>query len=160
MKLKVNREFLFKYLFAFVVFLVLGGLFAYDGLVRYPATPAPALYASIEGSEAPEGSAAMLEGFKAQKVRTQRIFALLGLLAAAGVGVHLLLACRLDLSFDDDGFVCNGVRRAYADIERVDTSAWEKKSILVLVGKEWKITLDAWHFSGVKDFFEKVKNRG
>ena len=32
MKLKVNREFLFKHLFAFVVFLGLGGLFAYDGL--------------------------------------------------------------------------------------------------------------------------------
>ena len=158
MKLKVNKEFLVRHLFAFAVFLALGGWFGYDAFVRYPATPARALYASIERSEAPEGmSDAALESFKAQKTSTQRLFATLTLLAAAAVGLHLLAMVGFKFTFDEDGFVHSGRRLKWSDVESVDESKWESKRVLAVSGKGWRVVLDAWHHEGVKAFYEKLK---
>lgn len=158
MKLQINREFLFRHLFACLVFLALGGWFGYDAFVRYPATPAQDLYLSIEGAGAPPKSEAELESFKAQKIGMQRAFAGAGLLAGAVVGLLLLPVVRFDFSYDDEGFSCGGTRRGYAEIKDVDASDWEKKNILRLKGDGWRIALDGWHHLGVKEFFEKVKS--
>lgn len=158
MKLAINREFLARHLFAFAVFAALGGWFGYDGFVRYPAADARGLYVSIEKSEPqPETD---LEGFKRGKVATQRIFALLAALAAAGVGLHLLAVARFSLEWDEEGFVHRGVRRAWADVKSVDESKWGGKGIVRISGEGWSLGLDAWHHTGVKDFFKKVSGRG
>ncbi len=149
MKLTLNREFLVRHLFALAVFLLLGGWFGYDAFVRYPATSAHDLYVSIENSEPKDG--ADLEPFKAQKIATQRVFAGLTLLAAFGIGLHLFLVTRFSFSWDDAGFTHAGKRRTWDEVVRTDDSAWAKKNVFKLIGKDWTVTLDAWHHTGVKD---------
>lgn len=158
MKLILNREFLIRHLFSLAVLLALGGWFGYDALVRYPKTPAPALYAGIEKAE--PGPDTDVEGFKAGKIRLQFSFMLATLLAAAGVGLHLFLVSRFSFSFDEEGFEADGVRRSLDAVTSVDESLWATKGILVLNGEDFKIKLDSWHFVGVKDFYEKFHNRG
>ncbi len=159
MKLKVNREFLVRHLFAAGVFLVLGGWFGYDAFVKYPAMPAAELYTSIEGT-APEGKTeAQLESFKAQKMAMQRYFALIGIVAGLAVLLHLRGVTKLDFAFDEEGFTCDGVRRRYADIKEIDTTEWEKKGILRLKGENWRLALDGWHFSGVKEFYARLPQK-
>ena len=102
MKLTLNREFLLRHLFAFGVFLALGGWFAFDAVARYPATDARALYVSIERAEPPDGLD--LAAFKAQKTASQRAMAFAVLLAAAGVGLHLLCVAAFRFEYDDGGF--------------------------------------------------------
>jgi len=160
MKLKINREFLVRHLFALAVFASLCCWFGYDAFVRYPSASARDLYVSIERSEPPEGMAqTALEDFKAQKTSTQRIFTALTALASVAVGLHLLAVAGFRFSFDDDGFVLSGRRFAWKDIEGVDDSAWEKKRVVHISGEGWKATLDAWHHDGVKEFFEKMSER-
>ena len=149
-RLVLNREFLLRHTFSLAVFVALGGWFGFDAFYRYPATPAKDLYLSIEKAEAPEGYD--LEGFKKQKTQTQCILSGLTLLAALGVGLHLLAAWRFDFAFDDDGFVYKGKRFSYSDIKSIDKSLWEKKNILVVSGEGWRISLDGWHHQGVKEF--------
>lgn len=158
MKLKINREFLARHLFAFAVFAALGGWFGLDAFVRYPATSAHDLYVAIEKSEPRDGFD--LEAFKAQKIATQKIFSLITLLVAAGVGLHILSVVRFKCEWDDEGFTAGGVRRRWSDITDVDTKLWESKNLLKIAGNDWKLTLDAWHHTGVKDFFKKVSVRG
>ena len=153
-KIVLNREFLLRHAFSLAVFVALGGWFGFDAFYRYPATPAKDLYLSIEKSEAPEGCD--LESFKKQKIQTQCILSGLTLLAALGVGLHLLAAWRFDLAFDDDGFVYKSKRFSYSDIKSVDKSQWEKKNILVISGEGWRISLDGWHHQGVKEFADKL----
>jgi hypothetical protein len=146
MKLKLNGEFLARHLFVTVLMAALGGWFAYDGFVKYPATPAAKLYESIEGSAPGEG--VDLEKFKQQKIQTQMGFTLLAFLASLAVGGHLLAVSRFDFEFDDNGFTFRGKRYSYSDVTDVDRSRWEKKGIIVVNG----IKLDAWHHVGVKEF--------
>lgn len=146
MKLKPNPEYVKRHLFVVVVMTALGGWFGYDGFVRYPRTDAGALYAGIEGREAAPGTD--LEGFKAQKIRTQYGFTLISLLAAAAVGLRLLAAVRFDFEFDETHYTFRGKRRPIAEIGKVDRSLWKSKGILRFDG----ITLDAWHHLGVREF--------
>ena len=157
MKLKINREFLLRHLFSLAVFVVLGGWFGFDAFVRYPRSDARALYVSIEKSEPREGFD--LEAFKIQKTQTQRILAAVALLAAAGVGIHLLGIARFNFEFDDDGFTLGAKRFSYSEIKDVDTSRWEKKGILSISGEGWRFHLDAWHHSGVKEFYSLVSEK-
>lgn len=157
MRLAVNKEFLVRHLFSLAVFLALCGWFGFDAFRRYPATPAKDLYFSIEKSEPPEGFD--LESFKAQKMQTQRILALLTLLASLGIGVHLIAVARFDFEFDDEGFSWNGRRFAYGEIRETDVSKWEKKNVLAIRGENWRILLDAWHHRGVREFFGKLQKR-
>ena len=157
MKLRLNREFLLRHSFSLLVFLALGGWFAFDAYVRYPRTDARELYMSIEKSAPPEGFD--LPAFKTQKTQTQSILALLTLAAAAGVGLHLLLVARFAFKFSDDAFMCGTKSFSYADVSRVDSSKWSRKGILVLYAGGRKIVLDSWHHSGVKEFYEKLKSR-
>jgi len=150
MKLKINREYALRHLFVVVVMLGLSGWFGYDGLVRYPATPAAALYKQIEGADAKPGFD--LEKFKDQKTKTQYGFTVLALLVALVVGWRLFGSYSLEFEFDDEGFVYRGKRRSYSEIKKIDRSQWEKKGIVRVDG----ITLDAWHHVGVKEFYAKL----
>lgn len=150
MKLKLNGEYAGRHLFVTLLMVGLCGWFGYDGFVRYPATPAAALYKSIEGSDAPAGFD--LEAFKAQKTKTQYGFTFLTLFVALVVGSRLAKSARFKFEFDDEGYVYRGRRHAYSDIKKVDRSKWEKKGIIKVNG----IELDSWHHLGVKEFVEKL----
>ena len=150
MKLKLNGEYAGRHLFVTLLMVGLCGWFGYDGFVRSPATPAAALYKSIEGSDAPAGFD--LEAFKAQKTKTQYGFTFLTLFVALVVGSRLAKSARFQFEFDDEGYVYRGRRHAYSDIKKVDRSKWEKKGIIKVNG----IELDSWHHRGVKELVEKL----
>ena len=158
MKTKLNGEYALRHLFACLVMLCLGGWFAYDGFVVYPATPAAAIYEKIEGSPPREGMD--VEAFKAQKIKTQYGFAFLCLGAFAVVALRLAAAARFSLEFDDEGFSFQGRRHSYGDVARIDDSRWEKKGVSRVVFKdgdsERALVLDAWHHSGIKEFHSKL----
>ncbi len=156
-KLHLNREFLLRHVFSLLVFLALGGWFAFDAYVRYPRTDARELYTSIEKSAPPEGLD--LPAFKKQKTQTQSILALLTLAAAAGVGLHLLMVARFAFSFSDDSFSCGAESFSYSDVSKVDSTRWSAKGILVVYAGGRKMALDSWHHSGVKEFYEILKSR-
>ena len=157
MKLALNREYARNHLFVTVLMAGLGCWFAYDGLVKYPATPARELYASIEKSDPPDVMTnAALEGFKAQKTKTQYGFAALAFLASAVVGLRLLASARFRFEFDDGGFSVGGERFAYADVKSVDDRDWEKKGISRLDLGGRKVVLDAWHHAGVTEFHSRI----
>ena len=139
---------------AFALFVAIGCWFGYDGLVRYPSTPAAALYEEIEAAPPPGGFD--VEGFKRQKTQSQ-----IGLMAAclaAGlvVGVRLLGSASFRFVSDDEGFACGGKRYSYSDIRRVDDSKWGKKGIVRLEMSDGRrISLDSWHHTGIGAFYEK-----
>ena len=152
--LTLNREFAVRHLGVAALMLGLCLWFGYDGFVKYPATPAADLYRSIERSEPPAGYD--LDAFKRQKTQTQYGFAALALLAALVVGGHVAWLARFRFAYDDTGFVVgSGVRRAFADVKKVDWKDWDKKGIVRLDG----LKLDAWHHAGVKDVAAILKAR-
>ena len=156
MKLTLNKEFLYRHLFALAVFACLGGWFGLDAFCRYPATPARDLYVAIDKAEPPEGmTQAQLEAFKAGKVRTQRVLAGLVLLAAVATGLHLAAVASQKFSFDDEGFAVGSRRVPWSAKTEADASRWESKRILRLRGDGWRTTLDAWHHNGVREFYAK-----
>ena len=105
MKTSINKEYAARHLFACLTMAGLFAWFAYDGFVKYPATPAEELYAQIEKSAPPESmSKEALETFKSQKTKSQISFAAVCLLLSAVVGLRLFSASRFSLEFDDDGF--------------------------------------------------------
>ena len=154
MKIELNREFFVRHLFVTVVFAALGGWFGYDGLVRYPATPADELYRSIEKSAAPQGTD--LAAFKRQKIETQYGFSALALLAALAVGAHLFAVSRFRGEFDDDGFGVNGARFKWGEVSEVDDRLWGMKGITRVTAKGRVFKFDAWHSTGVKEFHERL----
>lgn len=154
MKLTLNKEYAQRHLFVAVLMLGLGAWFGYDGLITYPSLPPVELYRSIEKADPPpEMTEERLAAFKKQKTETQYGFALLSLLAGVVVGLRLFKAAQFTFAFDDAGFTANGRTYTRADIAKVDRSQWEKKSILgLLLSDGTRLTLDAWHHRGVKDF--------
>ncbi len=164
MKTSINKEYAARHLFACLTMAGLFAWFAYDGFVKYPATPAEELYAQIEKSAPPESmSKEALETFKSQKTKSQISFAAVCLLLSAVVGLRLFSASRFSLEFDDDGFSCGGERFSYGDIKSIDDSMWKKKNVLKVDvardGKSRTFVLDAWHHLGVKEFFGKAAEK-
>ena len=164
MKTSINKEYAARHLFACLTMAGLFAWFAYDGFVKYPATPAEELYAQIEKSAPPESmSKEALETFKSQKTKSQISFAAVCLLISAVVGLRLFSASRFSLEFDDDGFSCGGERFSYGDIKSIDDSMWKKKNVLKVDvardGKSRTFVLDAWHHLGVKEFFGKASEK-
>ena len=154
-RLTLNREFAVRHLGVAALMLGLFLWFGYDGLVKYPSTPAAELYRTIEGSDAPEGFD--LDAFKRQKTQTQYGFAALALLAALVVGGHVAWLARFRFEYDDDGFSAGGrPRRAFADVKSADWSKWEKKGIVRMDG----VTLDSWHHEGVKEVASILERAG
>ena len=158
MKLTLNPEYARNHLFVTVLMAGLAAWFAFDGLVRYPSTPARDLYAKIEGAQPPEAmSDAQLESFKDQKTKTQHGFAVLSFAAAAIVGLRLLKSAKFRLEFDEEGFSYAGKRVSYAQVTSVDVSQWEKKSIAKVHFNGGFAKIDAWHHRGAKEFLEKLR---
>ena len=149
-KLKLNREYLLRHLFSVLVFVGVGAWFAYDGFVSYPKTDPVKLYASIEGAEPPQGCD--VEKFKAQKIKSQKVFAAFLLVVALAVGAKLAKTAMFKFSWDADGFYVNGKKYVYGDITKLDDSNWDKRSCFILVTKSDKIAFDAWHYLGVREF--------
>ena len=105
-RLRLNREFAARHLGVALLMLGLSGWFAYDGFVAYP-----------EHDD---------EWFERQHLRRdaatrrQREFMVLALIAAVVIAGHVGAVAKFDFSYDDDGFVCGGVRRRFADVKDVD----------------------------------------
>lgn len=155
MELKLNREYAMRHLFVVALMVGLCGWFGYDGFVRYPATPAHDLYVLIEKAE-PDPDGPSLALFKEQKIKSQKGFALLALLAAAFVARGLWKSSRVRFSFDDNGFTAGTQWYGYGEIKSLDDAAWEKKGITRVVLEGRTVVLDAWHHTGVKEFHEKA----
>lgn len=149
-RFKLNPDFARRYFFVALLFLGMGGWFAYDGLVAYPNTDAAALYESIEKSAPPpEMDRSRLEAFKSQKIQSQ--YGLAGVLFVAGAWVAFILFKAWKFDFDPE---------KAGKILAVDRSKWEKKGILVLTTENCgKVTLDSFHHLGVSDF-EKTLSTG
>ena len=158
--LKLNREFVSRYLFVALLMLGLGGWFGYDGFVKYPAMSAAELYASCHGGEeAPSEEVAV--HFRTTAIPRQKQFMALSLLASFLVGACLVRAARFRFSYGENGFSFGGAKCGYGDIARVDLSRWEKKGILkVHTAGAGVVTLDAWHHKGVDDFHALLKELG
>lgn len=151
MEMRLNREFAVRHLFVALLLAGMAAWFAYDGFVRYSSATAHDLYVAIEKREPAEGFD--LEAFKRQKTQTQYGLAAFFLLASVAVGAHLLAVSRFRFAFDGDGFTSGGRRYGFADIVSVDRSRWESKRIAGLALKDGRrVTLDAWHHDGVKEF--------
>jgi len=158
MKLSLNPEYARNHLFVTVLMAGLSAWFAFDGLVKYPSTPARDLYATIEGAQPPDAmTEAQLEAFKAQKTKTQYGFAVLAFAAAAVVGLRLLGSARFRLEFDDDGFTYAGRRVPYSGVTSVDARLWEKKGIAKVHFKGGSAVIDSWHHRGAKEFLKKLR---
>ena len=152
MKVNLNREYALRHAFSALVLAALGLWFGFDGFVRYPATPAAELYRSIEKSEPPPEFD--LDGFKRQKIQSQYGFSAIALLASIVVGLRLLKEKRFSFEFDESGFTANGKRFSRDDVAEIDENEWKTKSKLhVRLKSGEKITLDAWHHTGVKEFY-------
>ena len=158
MKLTLNPEYARNHLFVTVLMAGLSAWFAFDGLVKYPSTPARDLYAKIEGAQPPEAmTEAQLEAFKTQKTKTQHGFAILAFAASAVVGLRLLRSARFRLEFDDDGFTYAGRRIQYSDVTSVDTRKWDGKGIAKVHFKGGSAVIDSWHHRGAKEFLKKLR---
>ena len=154
MKLKLNREFAARHLFVAALLAAMGCWFAYDGYVTYPSMSPEALYEKIEHSQPPSHEAAVKVYENA--IPRQKQFMGLCLLGSLIVGLGVFRAWRFDFEYDDAGFTWNGRRMAFADIKSVDDSQWKKKGILKLNTPFGRITLDAWHNTGVDAFRAKL----
>ncbi len=153
--LKVNREFLVRHLAVCLLMLGMGCWFGYDGLVTYRRAPAAELYEKIESAKPPEGFP--LEAFKEQKIKTQYGFAILCLVASALIGLHLASVAAFRFDWDESSFVWNGKRYQLSDVKSADRSKWKSKGILRLTLSDGtRVTLDAWHHVGVKEFEKMV----
>ena len=138
-KLTLNREFALRHLGVALLMLGLSGWFAYDGYVAYP--------------EHDDEWFERQHLRKENAIRRQREFMVLALIAAIVIAGHVGAVARLDFSYDEEGFVCGGVMRKFADVKSVDWSKWEKKGIVKVDG----IVLDAWHHVGVRDVAKILK---
>ena len=154
MKLQLNKEFLYRHLFVAILMFGLGCWFGYDGFVGYPSKTPSQLYEMIEKSAPPSPEAAQKVYDNA--IPRQKQFMGLALLASLAIALHLMLVGKLDLSFDDEGFTWGGKRFTRESISKVDDSKWAKKQICVLFVKGGgKLTIDAWHHNGAKEFHAK-----
>lgn len=154
-RLKVNPEFFRRHLAVCLLMFGVGCWFGYDGFVTYPNTPAAELYEKIEKSKPPEGFP--LDAFKRQKIKSQYGFTILCLVASSLIGLHLASVVFFRFDFTDKSFVWNGKQYALSDIKSVDRAQWKKKGIVKLeLSDGVRITLDAWHHQGVRDFEKMV----
>jgi hypothetical protein len=159
MKLKLNREFAMRHGFVALLLAAMGGWFAYDGYVTYPSMTPEALYEQIEHSKPPSPEAAQ----KVYENAIPRQKQLMGLcfLGSLVVAFGLWRAWRFSFEYDESGFSFGGVRHAFGDVASIDDSRWKKKGIMSLkLSDGRKITLDAWHNTGVEGFREILNGRG
>ena len=160
-KAKLNREYAARHLFVCVLMFALSVWFAWDGLAAYPSLAPAELYEKIEKAPPPEGmTTESLAGFKRQKIQAQCGLSVLSFLAFLIVGTRLAASARFRLEYGEDCFVYAGLKFPYSAITKVDDSLWKKKGISTVCaahsGRMFRIRLDAWHHTGVREFRDKA----
>ena len=147
MKLQLNREFALRHLGVALLMAGLCGWFLVDGAVVYPQ----------------RDDAYFEEQLHTQKQRAidrQFQFAALTGLAAIVIAFGVWRNRRRTLEWDDSqmcGSLTGGRPLAFADIESVDSRRWKSKGILVVHAKDGRrITLDAWHHTGVRELADRL----
>ncbi|MBR4653339.1 MAG: hypothetical protein IKO72_08265 [Kiritimatiellae bacterium] len=146
MKLQLNREFALRHLGVALLMAALCGWFLVDGAIVYP-----------------QKDEAYFEQLHTQKQRAiERQFQFAGLtgLAAVVIALGVLRNKRRTLEWDDGkmcGSLTGGRPLHFSDVEKVDDRRWESKGILVVHAKDGRrVTLDAWHHTGVKELAAKL----
>ena len=148
MKLALNREFALRHLGVAALMSALCGWFLYDGAYVYPQKDEA--YFTEE-----------LHTKKQTAIDRQFQFAGLTGLAAALIALGVWRNRRRTLAWDDAkmcGSLTGGRDLAFADVARLDTRRWETKGILVVHAKDGRrVTLDAWHHTGVKELAARLR---
>lgn len=138
MRFKLNKEFAVRYLGVAALMAALGGWFAYDGYVKYPSMDAEALYREAHSGET-AATPGQAEKFKENAVPRQKQFMVLAWGFAVFLAVKVFLLWRKE--YDLDG-----------EITEINRKDWIKKGIIRFKVNGRKVTLDAWHHEGVKEF--------
>jgi len=156
MKLALNREYALRHLGVAALMAALCGWFVYDGAIAYPAM-------SDEDFKAEILHNLEYENFpKKRKETTDRQFQFAGIvgLAALVIAGGVWNAKRKTLEWNDaamNGTLTLGRPLPFQDVADIDKSRWDKKGILVVHAKDGrKVTLDAWHHTGVKELAAKL----
>lgn len=151
-KFTLNREFFVRHFGVALLMAGLGGWFAYDGAVTYPAMDAVAFCEKHHKSlENPERE-------KSKAIERQYQFATLAFIAALAIGCHLLKVRGETLEWDGEkmvGSLTFGKDACFRNVRAVERRYWDKKGILVVKMDDGrKITLDSWHHPEVKELSE------
>ena len=150
MKLQLNREFAVRHLGVALLMTILCGWFLVDGAVVYPQKDDAYFETTLHTQ-------------KDRAIARQYQFAGLTGLAAIIIALGVLRNRRRTLEWDETqmcGSLTGGRPLAFADVDRLDTRRWESKGILVVHAKDGRrVTLDAWHHTGVKELAAKLLPR-
>jgi len=113
----------------------------------------------------PEAAAAVLTApvHSEDDIRAQYISAVLGVLASLGL-LGLLafrLATRFELTEETLTVRVCGYSREWtlSELAAIDQSQWEKRGILKLRFPQGSVTLDAWHYAGIRPIVERLLAR-
>lgn len=143
MKIALNREYAMRHLGVTGLFSGLACWFLYDAVFVYPNLPN--------------------DGTHHTTVEFQYSFAALLALAAIVIGFRVWLNAKATLEWDDEkmwGTKTLNTPLLFADVAKVDDSRWRKKGILVLHAKDGRrVTLDAWHHTGVNELAKRFLPR-
>ena len=172
MKIQLNREYATRHLGVAVLFFALGGWFAFDGAVQWPAenaawekrtgtTVAAALQAHPElRNEHIKDNRDDIPPHWPHELARQFQFAGLCGLASLIIAALVGLNWKRTLEWDDGqmtGSLTGGRPLAFADIVGVEDAQWDKKGIIVLLAKDGRrVTLDSWHHAGVDELVAKI----
>lgn len=142
MRLKLNKEFAVRHLAVALLMAALGGWFAYDGYVKYPAMDAATLYREAHGGE-DAATPEQAEKFKANAVPRQKQFMALAWGFAAFLAANVFMLWRREYELE-------------GEITDVDRRDWDKKGIIRFKVNGRKVALDAWHHEGVRELVSRL----
>ena len=149
MKLQLNREFAMRHLGVALLMAGLCGWFVYDGAIAYP--------------QKDDAYFVELHTEKQRAIDRQFQFAGLTALAAIIIALGVLKNKRRTLEWDDVkmcGSLTGGKDLSFADVDHLDDRKWASKGILVVHAKDGRrVTLDAWHHTGVKELVAKLQGQ-
>jgi hypothetical protein len=98
--------------------------------------------------------------YSEDEIRGQFVSAAIGLLAALGLMVIVWIRKMTQMVLTDTElwvyFGKTSQQFPLDSIVEVDTKQWEKRGILKIVFAKGRVTLDAWHHSGVRPIAEKL----
>jgi len=147
MTLQLNREYARRHLGVALLFAAMCGWFLYDGAVAYPQKDETFFEETLHTK-------------KENAIARQFQFAGLTFVFALIVAHGVWRAKRRTLEWNDtemNGTLTGGRPLAFADVAALDLARWKTKGILVAVAKDGRrVTLDAWHHTGVKELAAKL----
>ena len=144
MKLKINREYATRHLGVAALFFGLSCWFLYDAIFVYPNLPS--------------------DGTHHTTAEFQYMFAAILGLASLVIATRVWLNWKSVVEWDSDKIWGSGVGSVpilFADIVGVEDAQWEREGIIVFLTKDGRrLTLDAWHHTGVRELVEKILPAG